>query len=278
MIYIDFMGGLHGHFLEYSVNSLDSTVRPNIFTEYGTSHNAYQKKLAIADHYSQYNIILPKKSSDYVISIIGVPDDCLLINLLCYSRAGDYNFDLMNFNINLWDQLKGSTFENMIDQIDVAYNTDIRLTNSVSRGILREYFKFNYKDYTCNNIINEINKQQYIDNSININFKMLHNFNTYILALEQIIEYTALPYTIDRVWYLNLWQEFISKVKPIEWNTTAHEVLDAIVNQTNLDINFNLLQESWLNARLELLYNKEMPFMQEQYFTNTHEIIEYLDL
>jgi hypothetical protein len=56
----------------------------------------------------------------------------------------------------------------------------------------------------------------------------------------------------------------------------AMATLDAIKLKQFKTIDFNLLQESWLNARLELIYNKEMPFMQDQYFSNTLEIIEYL--
>jgi hypothetical protein len=37
-----------------------------------------------------------------------------------------------------------------------------------------------------------------------------------------------------------------------------------------------LFKESYINAQLEKIFNIEMPFLQEEYFTSTKEIIEYI--
>jgi hypothetical protein len=97
-----------------------------------------------------------------------------------------------------------------------------------------------------------------------------------VQTLNLIILKFNLPYSVDTEWYYSLWLEFMSKLDVIPWTLDAIDTLSAVQQGRNKSIDFNLLQESWLNARLEILYNKEMPFMQEEYFKNTLEIIDYL--
>ena len=62
-------------------------------------------------------------------------------------------------------------------------------------------------------------------------------------------------------------------------NVLPDKIISAVQEKTELEFdNLTILQESYINGNLERIYGKEMPFMQEQYFTNTKEIIEYLQL
>jgi hypothetical protein len=50
-----------------------------------------------------------------------------------------------------------------------------------------------------------------------------------------------------------------------------------VQNKESIGISpLTVYQESYINAQLEILGGKEMPFSQEEYFTNTNQIIEYL--
>jgi hypothetical protein len=268
------MGGLHGNFLCYAINSLDPNIRHTLpFTKFGTSHIPYTKTIAECDHYTHF--MKPFKTRN-IISIVCDIDDCLLVSLLCYGRAGDFNFDLKNFNVNFYDQVKGTTFESMIDLIDAAYGTNCKIDNSIHRGILREYFKFNFLDYTKNNIISKVYDQIYDFGVFEFNLKNFYDFDKFIYSLTKIVEHFNIGYSIDVEWYKEIWSEFIRNIKQLSEVNIAMATLDAIKLKQFKTIDFNLLQESWLNARLELIYNKEMPFMQDQYFSNTLEIIEYL--
>lgn len=275
MIKIDFMGGLHGGFLCYSINALNSDFRiDSPFTKHGTSHVPHKRIIADTNHYSFSKTPI---ESDKIISITADDDDCLLVNLLSYSRAGDFLFDLKNFHINFYDQIKNTSFNtNIIDHIYKSYNIKIDEMQSIPRGILREYFKFNFHDYKKNNIISEIRKQVYSIDVLEFNFKELYSFNSYIKILNSVVEQFELPYIVDSDWYYRLWIDFMSKIDAIPCSIDAELTLKAVQQGLEKPIDFNLLQESWLNARLEVLYNKEMPFDQEVYFTNTKEIIEYL--
>jgi hypothetical protein len=270
------MGGLHGNFLCYAINSLHPDTTTSLpFTKFGTSHKPYEKHLALAKHYTLNNYSF---DGNNIISITARPEDCLLVNLLCYGRAGDYNFDLKNFEVNFYDQVKTTKFADAIDLIDTSYGTNIKKTNSVSRGILREYYKFNFKNYEQNNIILEIKKQKYKCPVLEINFKDLYNFESFINVMLTIVDYFNLLYRPNPDTLRLLWEKFMEKNRAIEQNDRAYCILNAVIEKKNEVIDFNLLQESWLNARLEVLYNIEMPFEQEKYFSNTQDIAKYIGL
>ena len=278
-IEIDFIGGLHGNFLCYAINTLANTETRTInpFTIFGTSHVPYTKKIAESGHYSAHPDRYQLKTKN-IISIMANLDDCLLINLLNYGRAGDFNFDLKNFHINFYDQLKNTTYSETIEHINQAYGIDIKQTNTISRGILREYYHFNFKNYNENNIIKHIKKQKYEFDVFKFNFTELYKLPLFLELMNRIVEYFNLDYTVDVEWYTDLWERFIATVDEIAQNKQAHYVLNSIIDKKLEPIDFNLLQEAWLNARLSILYDKEMPYHQEQYFQNTAEIIEYLNI
>ena len=109
-------------------------------------------------------------------------------------------------------------------------------------------------------------------------FTELYNLTSFLKLMNNIIDYFKLDYTLDVDWYTGLWYRFITPIDAIHQNNQAHQILTLIVDKKSEPIDFNLLQEAWLNARLSNLYGKEMPFHQEQYFQNTTEIIEYLNI
>lgn len=275
---IDFFGGTHGHFLEYCINSMADDRNKNInpFTKHGGSHNFFYKTVAVADHYT----FLKKQhllKTGGVISIRAKKEDCLLISMLCMARGGDHGLDLKNLEKNLYNSIKNTPFD-ITENLKNSYNIDISKSNSISRGILREYFKFSFKDYNSNYMLTEIEKQKY-NNSIKVYdlyFRDVYCYDKllrHLININDMFNLNAIP-TLD----IKIWQEFMDKNKFIELENDTYCILTAINKKQHRKINFNLIQESWLNAQLENLYGKEMPLKQERYFSSTKEIIEYLEL
>ena len=277
VIEIDFHPGLHGNFLCYSINALNPEVRTQSpFTQYGTSHQSYTKCLAHRPyHYSMYGQPFMGKQ---VISIYADIEDCLLINLLQYSRAADYNLDLKNLENDFYKQIHKTNFESALrESISKISGVDVK-HSAITRSQLREFFKYQFINYEANPAIKIIRKQQYSFPVMWVDFKRFYDFDEYIKVLNRAIDYFNLPYTVDDVeWYRQLWTDFMRKIQAIKWAEDAKGILKAIEQRQHEPIEFNLLQESWLNARLEVMYNKLMPLDQDSYFSNTKDVIEYLE-
>jgi hypothetical protein len=273
MIYIDFYGGLHGHFLEYSINALDDEVKKSSpFTTFGTSHKKFPKPLATANHYSSYNI--PIKGD--IISITATEQDCLIVNLLNMSRSGDYNFNLYAFEKNLGPTLRNTPFYHGFRESLLHYGIDLDVTDSVPRGTLRESLKFNFLDPIKNSFMQNVYNMKYVNCGMNVYFRSLYNTQEYISMLHQVVECFKLPYKIDEIWFSTLLESFLKKLDCVETERDSLETLHCVIDLTNKPIEFNIVQEAWLNAELENRFGIEMPFAQEQYFTDANSINRYL--
>lgn len=276
MIYIDFFGGLHGHFLEYSINSLDPVVRQySPFNKLGNSHMPFQRLLATADHYTFFNKRLPDPSK--VIEIHTTVDDCLLVNLLTFSRAGDHNFDLINFNEDFSNKIRNTHLYTGFQQSLLHYGINLDNNDPVPKCVLRESLKFNFTVPEKNSLMIAANTFRYSNQALIVYLKQLYNKQTYIGLIEQIVNRYQLPYAVDQDWYSNLWEEFVKRNKVIQDQQYAKDVLQAVIDKKELKITLNIIQEAWLDAELERLYNIEMPPEQEFYFSSTTQINQYLN-
>jgi hypothetical protein len=202
--------------------------------------------------------------------------DCLLINLLSFTRAGDHKFDLKNFGQNLYSQIHKTNFYQGIKNSLLQYGIDIDTDKSVATGTLRESFKYNFVNPENNSLMKVIQDQKYINDSFIFYFRDFYNFKNYINALEKIVEYFQLPYKIDIEWYFELWKKFISKIDALQMEQDVIKIHRAVIEKRNIPIDLNIIQEAWLNAELEKIYGKEFPFNMEKYFSNTNKIIKFI--
>jgi len=275
MIYIDFFGGLHGHFLEYTINSLNPEIKNfNPFTRYGTSHNFYPKSIAKCEHFSTDNLVIP--NPDNVIQITVTPSDCLLINLLSFSRAGDHRLDLYHLEKNFAKTIRPTPYYAGFQESLLNYGIDLDNDDKVQRSILRESLKFNFIIPEQNSLYCMAKKISNGPHSLDVWVREMYNLVTYLNLIDRIIMRFNLPYQVDVPWYSQLWKNFINQNSVITDEIYVNQVLTAIKNKTNIPIALNIIQEAWLDAQLENLYNIEMPPEQDQYFKTTDDINYYL--
>jgi len=277
MIYIDFFGGLHGNFLDYSINALDDAVKKTTpFNHLGTSHKRYDKPLAVAKHFSFFQIPVPDMQS--MISIVVDLDDCLLVNLLNFNRAGDYNFDLYNLEVDFAKKISGTAYFDGFRQSLLHYGIDISQGDEVPRSVLRECLKYNFIDLKQNSLMQAIAQQKYVSNSLAVPLKIFYNVDLYLKQMQQIVDHFQLPYHVDTDWYCDLWQVFMSKNTVPEQIQQTQSIIHAVNNSITLEIpSLNILQEAWINAQLENQYTKEMPANDNQWFTNTKDILKFVN-
>ena len=275
MIYIDFFGGLHGHFLEYTINSLSDQVRTiDPFTHLGTSHNCQLTPLATCGHFSCHDINIPDTTN--VIQIQVNPTDCLLVNLLCFNRAGDYNFDLYDFEKDFAKVIRPTSFYHGFRQSLLNYGLDIANNIEVPRSVLRESLKFNFKIPENNSLYQMATKFYNVPNPLRVYVRTLYNLDSYLKLVESIIQRYNLDYQMDISWYSELWSKFMSKNRTLDMEQHSYTILQAVESKKQVPVKLNIIQESWLDAQLENLYNIEMPTEQNKYFTSTDDINKYL--
>jgi hypothetical protein len=118
MIAIDFQGGAHGNFLEFVCNTMAglTQLHTDPFNKLGASHNKnyMSNPLFVCNHYTFNRVPFP---SNKIISIQIAPEDLLPLSQISLLRAGDYNYDNNQLEINTYHKLNNSNYRWVLDTI-----------------------------------------------------------------------------------------------------------------------------------------------------------------
>lgn len=286
IIEIDFIGGTHGNFLEFVLNHLLNKNLDLIspFTKIGTSHkknynNYTSKRIVKCDHYYYNNLSF---TTDNVI-IITVDSNIDLLRLMSLSlyRAGDFQILDNELEIDTFNKLNIPQYQSSL--LNLCNSYEINLTKeypNCPRYILREYFKFGFKDPRINGFVDNSNrsiKNCKAKNVYKFPVTAFYNYYHFKNNLTKVEKFFNLNF--NNFDYSNLHQQFMSSLAQfLNLKKTADNILNQVKNNIDYKIEkLTLFQESYINAKLENLYKKEMPFIQPIYFTNTREIIEYIN-
>jgi len=272
---IDFFGGLHGNFLEvsinYAINQNGYDITKPQFTKDGACHlkigDISYLRIISAQHFS-YNE-LEFDHNDRVVRIVPSMDDLLIGFTNSFLRAGDEMFDIDNLENNTLTKLskieKSKNFVNTLVQ-DHGIKTDY------SRSALRNYFYSMLTDQE--NGLELLTRFTPVDNPVyNFSFRSFFDIGMFYYELNKVANFLELNFypTLDLAKFhsdfLSLNQGYHSEVK-------CKQVLQAILHGKSMDINLNLIEEAWINNQLIRCFRcHDLPILwQDQYATNTLEL------
>lgn len=284
MISIDFVAGSHGHFLEYICNSFIAHISSDHipFNKLGASHNKsadYQKnKLFVANHYSELNLSM----TDKIIRITFDYDDLLTLTSGAFLRVGNIGIENNLLEKDTYNKLfKSKYYIHLIDEINTAYpcNQISAETPDCPRFVLREFFKFGFKNPENHGFVKKLKQLKYKSDANVIDFAY-KNFYNYDLFESNINKLGAVfNTTIDTDSLKKVWKIFIDKQIFKDYQKQCDLIIDKVLTNQNFIIpSLSLFQESYINGVLEKQFEIEMPFYQPQYFTSTKEIQQHLCL
>jgi hypothetical protein len=281
IIPIDFVAGAHGNFLEIVLNRFFGVVsdREYSFTSVGASHlksqNYLNQRLFVAKHWFETPHSLDEYSQ--VISIQFDQDDLLLLSSVSLLRAGDMGIDNDQLEIDTSKKLDNVYYQSVLKEIMNAYKFLDPGVNSIPRNVLREFFKFGFKDPDINGYWKKQQQMSYTQPLFVFQFKAFYNFDLFVETLKKLEKF------IGRTFHFcneirQLHEKFLSMIPYQFHKDQCDGILETIYSNKDLSIpKLTLLQESYLNAQLEKKYNKEMPFNDSTYFTSTADVLYYIN-
>ena len=284
MIPLDFVPGTHGHFLEYVCNrALGYTdLEFNLFTNLGTSHQRPADYLQSREVVCNHWFVRDKNSiaeSDKIIRITFEPEDLLIVNYLSLLRSSDAGIDSNNLHINTKAKLNNEQYRLLLEGIYQAYPTLDQTHDDIPKNFLREFFKFSFKNIELNGIW-KLQREMlctFHPNQFHFSLRDLYNTQRLVSKLDELGHWLKRSSKTQN-WLDPLHKEFLAKIDCLEFVDQCLEIVKSVVSTQNRSIPpLNLLQESWINAKLELIYGKEMPFHEEKYFTNTQDMLYYIE-
>lgn len=265
--------GLHHNFLRYILESC-SELTPEIkrlpFTSTGTSHMQL-------DYSGKFDKIQgrPVCDTDKGPFVLCVADDILYFERASISREGDRNNDLKKIeNFKNWQQWN----KHYVDKIQKDYK--INQNQNIPKFILRDSVKNSYLDLKNKGLVLE--NQKLIDSVRNTktdnyffpvsSFFSLEKFVNELTKLD--VKY-KLNLKFDKIPYI--YNNFLQRNKILQSHFIVDKILKAVQNKKNIEIpDLDVYQEAYIYAKLEQTNDFIIMPMTENFFTNTKEIIEYL--
>jgi hypothetical protein len=131
MVYIDFQGGAHGNYLEFICNKFLANIKTtkDPFNKLGAAHKKdyVGNKEFFSGHYFESNKELFKNKK--LISIKISADDLLLISSISLLRAGDYNLENNQLEIDTYNKWNNKNYQWVLDNLIKSF-FQTQLTNS----------------------------------------------------------------------------------------------------------------------------------------------------
>ena len=280
---IDFVAGSHGHFLEVILNTYFNITNPgkDQFTAIGTSHyktsDYVENRIFHAHHWNQCD----KSTLDKfpcVISIRYSQDDLLLLSSVSLLRAADQGIDNNDLEINTVGKLNNAFYKNALELIYQSYPFLNRDDNDIPRYVLREFYKFGFKTPHINGYWLEQKKLQYNEQAKVFYFRFddFYNIDLLVSRIKELELFLNKEFNFSVEFYQQH-QKFVSFIPYINHKQVCDNIITHIQQCTNIPIpKLTLFQESYINGILENIYNKEMPFHQNRYFTSTQDVLYYI--
>jgi len=280
---IDFVPGTHGNYLETVCNKGFGVVdHEENFSLNGSSHKKSKQyiknKIFDARHWFEGSL---DELHQYpiVISIQFNHDDLLLVSAISLLRAGDCNINTNELEHDSFAKLEKFYKQDIIEKIIAVYPEVDRGAKHIPRHILREFFKLGFRDPGSNGYWVKKECMTYCKNQqvMAFDFSSFYSAELFVDQLNTVADAVGSKFQFDDNFY-ETHQKFLDYNPFLNIKSQCDLIVKAVVEQTEVDVpRLDLLQESYINAALENIFQKEMPFHQENYFKSTKDMLYYLN-
>ena len=259
MIWIDFHGSTHGHFLEYVTNvwiMKMSQETGSVFTESGACHNFseyYKDNRAVRCGHWWWTNYEHQHVTHPVIRIT-------------FDKTNDRLFYIAL--VNRWYRSGDTPFKQKFNNLP----EDVR--NSPERLRNQYYYKYMLRDKH----IDGYNEFPSIPNPVQeFKFESLFIWSEFCKGLAGIAKFLNQTFTPDRKLY-RLWQEFIELNQGYQSYNKCNTILENVFLEQSILVNCTSYEEAWINYNLTMMTGVDTGpmFSNDIYPINTLEIYKLI--
>jgi hypothetical protein len=147
------------------------------------------------------------------------------------------------------------------------------------RFVLREFFKIGFKQPELNGLMQQQASMKY-DASSDVYYFPFHAFyvpKLFVAEIESISKWMEVD-SIDTDKISQLHAQFLQRQPYAQSRQKCETILKHIIEHTNVELTgLTVLDEAYVDAQLELVYNKTVPENKQHWFKNTKQIIEFIN-
>ena len=290
LLNIAYLGGSHGAFLKYFVDKF-SKLTPDInespFIDNGTSHNLsvkysnkiYRYTFEDTDGKDINNYNFENKGEPHILIVI---DEESIFNFtrLFFVREDDHELTSTFFKQIDNNFLLSKKFVQMyVSKIKKIYNYNIESAECPTI-ITRDFLKITFLNLNNNQSLQSSKKtlKNIDDKTVCINLSDIWNTEKFIKKMKEASDQLGLELELGKE-AVSLHKEFLSKRATHTTFNRVFEIIEHIKKRTYYDCRgLDLVEQAYLSAWLEKNNNFIQTPNTREFFKDTLEIIEYIDL
>lgn len=147
------------------------------------------------------------------------------------------------------------------------------------RFVLREFFKIGFKQPELNGLMQQQALMKY-NSSCDVYHFPFHAFyvpDFFVAEIDSISKWTGVD-NVDLDKIRQLHAQFLQRQPFAQSRERCETILKHINEHTNVDLTgLTVLDEAYIDAQLELVYNKTMPENKQHWFKDINQIIEFIN-
>jgi len=151
------------------------------------------------------------------------------------------------------------------------------------RNILREFFKFGFKTPYNHGFISEqrkvLSQPTYSNNDVfYFEFSSFYDVTMFKDELRRLGEFLSIDVIVFDDEFYDIYNEFISNNKYINSKKKCDSIINSILNDNStIELNLDLMEESYIDAKIELQRDVQMPTDDITYFGTSSELRNYIN-
>lgn len=141
------------------------------------------------------------------------------------------------------------------------------------KWVLRDVIKHRFDSHNRPSAIISATSRQ--KQSYKFPFRCFYDQFDFVQQVHKVFDHFNLVMCYDNL--MELHADFVAKVPYIERRYVVEQILDAVRMGRNVDIQCNVIEESYILAYLELLHGKHFVYEQDTFFPNTMDLKKFID-
>lgn len=278
MIPIYFIGGTHGHYLEFVLNTVVANVPVSSPLPFNSNGAAHSKQYLDTPVFEAVEVV----KSDFQGSIVVIQaqhKDLLPWLCISYLRTGDFGVDPDMLEINTWNKM------NNCDYIPVREHIKQNFSRSgwqfdqehpdCPRSILREHFKLSF--HNTNSMANIVGNVPAGADVFVFDYSDFYDFEKFSNSISTLAAWWNNTTEIDANKLSWLHQEFLSRQPFYNIQDKCDKTVSDILAGQHFKLpQLNVMQEAYIDYKLEQQTGRSMPVDGDQWFQHSQDIQDLL--
>ena len=274
MIPIYFVGGTHGNYLEFVLNTIVAKIPVDTPLPFNTGGAAHSKRYLGAPVFKAVEGIKSNFQGSIVV-IQAQHEDLLPWLCISYLRTGDFGVDPSMLEIDTWNKMNNRDYIPVREHIKKHFFKNGQQFDqdhpNCPRSVLREHFKLSF--HNTDSMPNIVGIVPAGANMFVFNYSDFYNSKKFVDSVTRLSAWWDCTQEIDVDKLIWLHQEFLTRQPFYDIRTKCDHTVESILSGHQFRLpQLNVMQEAYIDYKIEQQTGHQLTVDNDQWFKHSSDI------